>query len=190
MVLGEFLEALLPITDRLSALSIAHYIGGSFASSTYGAVRATNDVDIATDLRQIQVPAFLRGLESTYYLDEDAAAEATSSHRSFNLVHLATAIKIDIFCPVPTPFQLEAFRRAKPHALDPRRPEQTFMLATPEDVILTKLCWYDLGGRVAEMQLRDIVGIIRVQKTLDIGYLRRWAPTLGIADTLERLIPS
>ena len=52
-----------------------------------------------------------------------------------------------------------------------------------------KLRWYQLGGGVSDRQWRDVLAIIRVQgDRLDCGYLRRHAPTLGVADLLERAL--
>jgi hypothetical protein len=42
---------------------------------------------------------------------------------------------------------------------------------------------------VSDRQWRDILGIVRVQgPRLDVAYLREHAPTLGVADLLERAL--
>ena len=58
-------------------------------------------------------------------------------------------------------------------------------LFTPEDVILNKLEWYEMGGRGSERQWNDILGIMRVQTALDTTYLRHWAAELGLLELLE-----
>jgi hypothetical protein len=64
--------------------------------------------------------------------------------------------------------------------------DQAVNLASPEDVLLNKLIWYELGNRVSEQQWRDAQGIIRVQAgALDQAYLRHWAGDLDMADLLE-----
>ena len=55
----------------------------------------------------------------------------------------------------------------------------------PEDILLQKLRWYAMGGRTSDWQWRDVQGIIRVQRDrLDIDYLKRYAPIVGIDDLL------
>ncbi len=56
---------------------------------------------------------------------------------------------------------------------------------TPEDVVLAKL-WWRLESR-SEVRWRDCAGIAATQ-TLDVAYLRFWAPQLGVsADRAELL---
>ncbi len=56
---------------------------------------------------------------------------------------------------------------------------------------------YRVGGSVASSALGvprstldvDVVGVLRVQaRTIEVGYLRRWAGELGVADLLERAL--
>jgi hypothetical protein len=76
------------------------------------------------------------------------------------------------------------FTRAQAHLLPGA--EQPVNLASPEDVLLNKLMWYELGNRVSDQQWRDALGIIRVQAgALDMVYLRRWASELKVGDLLE-----
>jgi hypothetical protein len=72
----------------------------------------------------------------------------------------------------------------------PRRPgEARVDAATPEDVVLSKLEWYDAGGRVSERQWGDMAGLLRIHRgALDLPYLRRWAAELRVSDLLERAL--
>ena len=59
-----------------------------------------------------------------------------------------------------------------------------------EDILLQKLVWYRLGDEVSDRQLGDIIGVIQVQAdSLDVAYLRSWAPALGVSDLLARAWP-
>jgi len=52
--------------------------------------------------------------------------------------------------------------------------------AAPEDVILNKLIFFQLGG--IEKHLRDIAGIIKVkQGELDLAYIEHWSEKLNVA---------
>ena len=61
--------------------------------------------------------------------------------------------------------------------------------ATPEDVILSKLRWFHMGGKVSEQQWHDVLGVIAVQgDELDLGYLGEWSEYLGVRNLLEKAL--
>lgn len=57
---------------------------------------------------------------------------------------------------------------------------------TPEDLVLSKLEWYELGNRISESQWKDMLGILKVQKSLDWNYLEKWATELGLLNLLQK----
>jgi hypothetical protein len=62
-------------------------------------------------------------------------------------------------------------------------------VATPEDVILSKLRRFHMGGKVSEQQWHDVLGVIAVQgDELDLGYLGEWAEYLGVRNLLEKAL--
>ena len=68
-------------------------------------------------------------------------------------------------------------------------PEQSIFVTSPEDVILSKLEWYRMGGEVSERQWRDILGVLKTRAgELDLDYLRQWAKELNVSDLLERAL--
>jgi hypothetical protein len=61
------------------------------------------------------------------------------------------------------------------------------IFTSPEDIILRKLVWYQMGNRVSERQWLDVLGVLKVQgKNLDAAYLREWAGKLGVAALLAQ----
>ena len=61
-------------------------------------------------------------------------------------------------------------------------------VATPEDIIINKLLWYQEGGEVSERQWEDAKGVLKVQgQLLDYQYLEHWAAILGIKELFLRL---
>jgi hypothetical protein len=188
MISDDILEAITPVIDTFEALNVPYLIGGSLASSTHGIARSTADADLVADLKAAQVPAFIARLEADYYVSEIAISEALNRHASFNLLHLATGIKVDIFILKTDPFNRTSFRRARGVQLD-KTSQRQFRVDAPEDVLLQKLKWYRAAGGVSEKQWLDILGILKVQAgQLDRGYLAEWAARLDLSPLLERAL--
>jgi len=176
--------AILPVITTFIGLRIPYYIGGSVASSAYSLPRTTYDVDMVADMRSRHVSPFGAALTSEYYVDSSAIFDAITHRSSFNMTHQATGINIDVFIPHGRPFDRVQFTRVQAHVLPGA--DQPVNLASPEDVLLNKLAWYELGNRVSDQQWRDIQSIIRVQAAaLDQPYLRRWAADLNLSALLE-----
>jgi hypothetical protein len=185
----DILAAAKPVCDAFEVLQVPYYIGGSIASSAYGIARATLDVDIVANLRIHHVQPLVNILEAGYYLDEAVIIEAIRRHSSFNLIHLETMLKVDVFISKSEPYHREIFQRIRQDSLDEDLPNLKFYLASPEDVILSKLDWFRLGGKTSERQWNDILGVLKVQKELlDLFYLKKWAVALGISDLLEKAL--
>jgi len=183
----DILAALTPIIAAFETLSVPYSVAGSVASSAHGIARATLDVDIVADMRLDHVDPLVAALARDYYVDRDAAADAVLRRAMFNVVHLSTMLKVDIYLLSARPFDRESFRRRGQAPLEDRGDAQLYALDTPEDTILHKLEWYRAGGEVSERQWGDVLGILRVQLgELDLGYLRLWAAELRIVDLLER----
>ena len=187
-MIDDFLSALQPVIRAIETLNIPYYIGGSVASSAFGAVRATMDVDVIVRFPPSSVTQFVAQLGNDYYVDADGIAEAIRWGRSSNLIHLMTALKIDLFCVKSSPYQDLSFMRVHRLPLDSRHPAISFAFASPEDVILSKLIWFEQGKRQALQQWRDVIGIVRVQQALDVPYMQSWATLLGIGELLDQLL--
>ena len=95
-------------------------------------------------------------------------------------------LKVDVFVPKGRAFDREAARRVGSHPLEETGNARRFNIASAEDVILAKLEWYRLGGKVSERQWSDVLGVLKVQgDSLDRTYLRNWADQLGVLDLLQ-----
>lgn len=184
--MSDILRALTPVVEALERLGVTYQIGGSIASSVYGVPRTTMDIDLVADLRPEHVSPLVALLQDQYYINPEAIYEALHRCSSFNLIHLETMVKVDVFVLRPEPYEREAFQRSRWDKLT-EEPGRAFPLTSPEDIILHKLAWFRMGGEVSERQWNDVVGVIRVQASaLDFAYLRQWATVLGLADLLDR----
>ena len=177
-------SAILPVTELFNRLEVAYFIVGSIASSAYSLPRTTYDVDIVAGLKFEHINGFVVTLEADYYIDRGTIVDAIARSSSFNLTHQATGINIDIFVPADRPFDRIQFVRARGHILPGA--DSPVNLASPEDILLNKLVWYELGNRVSDQQWRDVQALLRVQdEALDRDYLRQWAGELQISQLLE-----
>jgi len=183
----DILVALKPVINIFEKLSIPYYIGGSIASSIYGMARATMDVDIVADIDIHHIPALKQHLENDYYIDEDMIKEAILNKSSFNLIHLETVLKIDVFIYKDDPYQRKAIQRKLKDTLEEDNSDTTFYFSSPEDIIINKLIWYQMGGEVSDRQWLDVTGVIKVQgESLDKSYLKDWSQKLQILELLNK----
>ncbi len=182
----DIIIALDMVIGCFEELGIAYYIAGSVASSAYGIARATMDVDLVANIEISQVDRLVKALKTDYYIDAEMVRDAIHRSASFNLIHLETMIKIDVFIVKDQPYDSKALARRQLDTLD-EEGSRKFYLSSPEDIILGKLQWYHKGGRVSQQQWKDILGVLKVQaEKLDFEYLKHWASRLNISDLLSR----
>lgn len=179
--------ALLPVIDALESLGVPYHIGGSVASSFAGVARATQDADLVADLRPEHAAPLAQSLQGTYYADLERIAHAIRTRRSFNVIHLGTAYKVDVFVAKDAPFARQNMARRV--SLEVPGLGRSLYFSSSEDIVLHKLLWYAEGGGVSDRQWYDLQGVLRLQKwTLDLDYLRTWGQRMGIADLLRRAL--
>jgi hypothetical protein len=114
---SDLLAALTPLVEVLEDLGVRFDVGGSLASSAHGMARSSLDVDLVAKLDARHVPALVARLHSAYYLDASRIEAAIRSRRSFNLIHLGTMFKVDVFVAGARPFDRVAMDRAQPESL-------------------------------------------------------------------------
>ncbi len=185
---NEPVEVTLKVTGILEKLGVPYLIGGSLASTLYGMVRTTQDSDIVAELRLEHLQPFVSALQDEFYIDDEMIAESIQRNSSFNIIHRETMFKVDVFIPRPRPFLRSQLARAQIQTFT-FETEVSAKFASPEDVILSKLEWYRMGGEVSDHQWRDILGVLKTRAgELDLTYLRKWAGELKVADLLERAL--
>jgi hypothetical protein len=143
---------------------------------------------VVADLEPRNVVPFVARLIETYYVDEGRVRAAVETRRSFNLIHLSTMFKVDVFVSKRRPFDREALHRAHVAPLDDTPEARRFRVASAEDAIIAKLEWFRAGGEVSERQWSDVVGVLRMGAKIDRDYLVRWATALGLGDLMARAL--
>lgn len=184
---AEGFSQLLGVLDKLE---IPYSVGGSVASSAHGVPRMTMDVDLVADLRQEQVADLAALLQPEFYADAITIADALTRGRAFNVIHIGSAYKFDLFPLRKDEYSRTEFARRKFTGIRSLGPEPIeCAVATPEDTILRKLEWYRAGGETSERQWNDVRGVLKVSgERLDLVYLRHWAKYLKVDDLLERIL--
>ena len=177
-------ELLRYFTTILEQLGLRYFVTGSVATIFFGEPRFTNDIDIVVDLPPSRISDFCRAFPSAdFYISEETVRRAVSRKGQFNVIHPASGLKVDVMVPRDDPFNRSRFARVK-HVRP--APDYDAVFASPEDVILKKLEYYQEGG--AEKHLRDIAGILKISgEQIDLAYLDEWSSRLGLTSIWEKV---
>jgi hypothetical protein len=166
-------ELFLLFVRPLNRANIRYMVTGSVAAIFYGEPRLTHDVDLVAFLNQ----ADIRGLAGSFptadfYLPppEVITAEAQREERGhFNIIHIATGFKADVYPTGQDDLSAWAFRLRRQVQFE----GETVVLAPPEYVIVRKLEYYREGG--SEKHLRDIRSMLTISgQQLDRAALSEW----------------
>ena len=183
----DMIAALRPVSLAFQQLGIPFYVGGSVASSFHGASRSTMDVDLVADMVEEAVPQFLNKFGKEYYVSESAIREAIQHKSSFNLIHLPTSFKVDVFINRKRPFDLLVMDRSTLENLGDSVTLEV-PVASAEDIILTKLEWYRKSNETSERQWDDVSRLLKLLgENVDLKYLHQQAAELEVDDLVLRL---
>jgi hypothetical protein len=185
---AEAIRITLLVTIELERLGVPYVVAGSLASSLHGLPRSTADVDIVAALRVEHAQLLATALAEAFYVDADMIRDAVIRRSEFNVIHLATMFKVDVFVPRLDAVSRNELARGTAILVDADQ-GRTLRVASPEDTVAQKLSWYRLGGEISERQWRDVAGVLGVQgEKLELDYLRATADALGVRDLLERAL--
>ncbi len=133
------------LAATLERLEVPYYVTGSMATTTYGEPRFTNDIDVVVDLRLDQVDAFCAAFAAPeFYCSRDAAVQAIQQRFQFKVLHPSSGLKIDVIVTSDSEFDRLRLHRA---VRIPEGEQTAIRFSSPEDVIVKKLEFYQLGDR-------------------------------------------
>lgn len=178
-------KLLLKVAPVLDELGIDYFITGGFAISVWGRPRATFDIDIVVKLIDPQVSHLakaLRKISEFGFIDEESAKNAVARKGEFNFIDPETGVKVDFWVTKNDEIAQLEFQRRAVKKLD----NQNIYFISPEDLILSKLLWYEKSQ--STRQLEDIESILKIQKKLDLRYIRKWAKEQSTIKIFENLL--
>jgi hypothetical protein len=177
-------EIVAKVTDALQRCSIPFMIVGSFSSNVHGVERSTKDADIVLQLDQ-PIGNLIKALGSDFHVDPQMGFETVTMTLRYIANHLAPPFKIELFMLSDDPHDKARFSRRRLEKIGDRK----VFVASPEDVVITKLRW-SKGGRRAK-DVEDVRGVLAVlQGKLEMDYIRRWCTEHGTLDLLEKTLQS
>ncbi len=131
--MADFATGFNKLLGVLRDLGIPHAVGGSLASSVHGSARTTVDIDIVARFDGARLDDFVARLETDFSLAPEAIFEAVRAGRPFNLIHVDSAYKFDLF-PVPAdPYYRQELERRLPAQLSLAGEVVSFPVVTAED---------------------------------------------------------
>ncbi len=160
---------------------------GSLSSNYWGIPRSTQDADVVLDLRSGNLQDFIKTLGPQFKCNPQLSFEmVTATTRSIIEVE-GSEYKIELFRLSHDEHDRERFQRRRPAVF---LGQKTFV-ASPEDVIITKLRW--ALGTKRNKDIDDVQNVIAVQANLiDWDYVYKWCDqhgTRGLLDEIRASIP-
>lgn len=106
--------------------------------------------------------------------------------RMFSMTFFDDPFKVDVFVTGSTPYEVSERERSKTCLLFEGVEAR---VVAPENIVLQKLRWYDLGNRVSDRQWNDLVQVIEVQgPAFDREYMLHWAEHFNLRDLAEEAL--
>ena len=163
----------------LNKLGLRYVVSGGVASILYGEPRFTNDVDLVLFLRHDDIRRLAEAFPSPeFYVPPEAviAVElARPAKGQFNVLHVDTGFKADIYTTGRDDFNAWAFRNSR--MLEFRG--EMIRVAPPEYVIVRKLEFLREGG--SDKHVRDIRSMLKVSgEQIDRAALDEWIQRRGV----------
>ena len=168
----------------LNRLGLLYMVTGAVAAIVYGEPRLTNDIDLVLDLSARDVGRLARTFASDAFYCPPSEVMAAEIGRPlgghFNLIHLATALKADIYVAGTDPLHRWALERRRPIAVS----NEEVWIAPPEYVVLRKLEYFRDSG--SDRHLRDIRAMLReLGRDIDLAGLIADIQRLGLVEQWE-----
>ncbi len=162
------------MTARLDSVAIPYMVTGSMAANYYATPRMTRDIDLVVELTAGDTDRLCGLFESDFYVDRDAVRDAVARAGTFNLIHQAHVVKVDVIVRKDSEYRRVEFARRRRAEVEGHQ----FSMVAIEDLIISKLDW--ARGTRSEVQLADVRGLLGSAPDIDRTYLEQWTERLGL----------
>ncbi|MDO8522834.1 MAG: nucleotidyltransferase [bacterium] len=173
------------VAEILKKLDIPYIITGGIAVVVWGRPRFTADIDIVVELKSTQIDRLaseLLKIDKDVYIDKRMMQRALFNKGEFNFIHSGSGLKVDFWILKNNVFDRERLKRR----IKKNIAGTDIYLSSPEDLILIKLLWYNESE--STRQIEDVESILKIQKKLDMKYVRKWAKLQDTISILEELL--
>lgn len=163
-----------------------YLVTGAFAAIVYGEPRMTTDLDLLVDIAPQDIDRLPDAFPPiAYYLppaDALATEAARPRHGHFNILHLDSAMRADVYLAGDDPLHQWAFARVRREMIAGR----SVALAPPEYVIVRKLEYHRDGG--SDRHLRDVQAMRRLSgAAIDFDLLERILRERGLEEEWTKI---
>lgn len=168
----------------LTKLKIPYIVTGGIAVVAWGRPRFTADIDVVIELLPEKLDKLaeeLLKIDKEVYVDKLSMQRALERKGEFNFIHPASGLKIDFWILKNDPFDRSRMQRR----IKKRIGDAYLYFTSPEDLILIKLLWYKNSG--SSRQLEDIESILKIQKKLDMKYIKKWSRVHSTETLVEQV---
>jgi hypothetical protein len=175
-------EAVVAVLAALESVDIPYMIVGSLASNFHGIPRSTRDADFVVELEPGALRRLGESLPSGLRLQEQGAFEGVTGTTRYIIELEKSPFVCELFVRSDDLHDQERFRRRQ----RVRVWNRFAVVASAEDMIVTKLRWVDQAQRSKDRE--DIRNMLAVrQAELDWDYIRRWATEHGTSALVEEI---
>lgn len=176
-------DAVLTVIRALDAIKMPHMLTGSLASNFYGVPRSTKDADFVLQTSNFDFAALRAALGPSLRIEPQMSFETVTATQRYIIHKLeGEPFKIELFFLSDDPHDRERFKRRRQGTIA----GQPAFVASPEDVVITKLRWSMLGRRNKDID--DARNVISIQAgTLDWSYIESWCAQHGTRELLDRI---
>lgn len=181
----DFEKLLIKVAKILDQTNAVYCLTGGYAISCWGRPRTTFDIDVIIEMESGKINILakkLKALSKAGYLDEESAAKKIKKGGEFNFIHPETGLKIDFWAVGQDAVTKQELKRR----IAKKIKKQTVYFISPEDLILSKLCWAEKSESTRHIE--DARSVLRIQKNkLDLVYLKKEAKKQQVEEMFDIL---
>ncbi len=177
-------DAVVHVVRALNSIEMPYMLTGSLASNMYGVSRSTKDADFVLQTADFDFTKLRASLGPIFRIDPQLSFETVTATSRYIIHKLeGEPYKVELFFLSDDPHDRARFERRKQGRLF----GESVWVASPEDVVITKLRWSKQGSRSKDTD--DAKNVIAVQRDLlDWAYIHDWCDQHGTRELLDQIL--